>query len=72
MSRKKENLRFSGQSQANETLLLFHELTSKSLGTSGSGTKEGNRKLEKLFHMLQTFRNKYIYIIHIKSLAMLH
>ena len=56
MRRKRENLRFSGQSQANDMLLLFQELTSKSLGTSGSGRKKIT-KLEQLFYILKTFCN---------------
>jgi len=38
--RYREYFRFTGQSQASDMLLLFHDVTSKSFGMSGSGREK--------------------------------
>lgn len=47
--RKRENLRFKGQSQAKDMLLVFHDMTSKSLGMSGSGGRKTLKNYSNIF-----------------------
>lgn len=50
MRRKTEYLLFTGQSQDKDMLLLFHDVTSKFSGTSGSDEKQ-NKSYSSSFSM---------------------